>query len=155
MNTDDKICAICYENEEEEKLIKLEPCCHEYHKSCMKEYIKIQNIFPKCPSCREEVTNLTESFSTNYASTTLTNNYASTTFSQLPSRSYFFNMISAALEPSSFNCSFLTTGGPSSINTRSRNANNQFDERELLLHQDKKKKQKFYFDKKSDQKVRY
>jgi hypothetical protein len=62
MNTDDKICAICYENEEEEKLIKL--------------------------------------------------------------------------EPSSFNRSFLTTGGPSSISTRLRNANNQFDERELLMHQD-------------------
>ncbi len=54
------LCLICFESEEESGIqtAPLEPCGHEYHLSCVKEYAFSQGILARCPTCRAEVTNV-------------------------------------------------------------------------------------------------
>ena len=48
----EKQCAICLENYSIGNKIIYLPCCHYFHSSCIRNWIKIKNI---CPYCKREV----------------------------------------------------------------------------------------------------
>jgi len=49
-------CPICLENLLVGDSVYLTPCCHYFHKNCLKDWILIENI---CPSCRMKLGNNT------------------------------------------------------------------------------------------------
>ena len=48
INDEEKKCAICLENYSIGNKIIYLPCCHYFHSSCIKDWIRIKN---KCPYC--------------------------------------------------------------------------------------------------------
>ena len=52
IDDEEKQCAICLENYSIGNKIIYLPCCHYFHSSCIRNWLKIKNI---CPYCKREV----------------------------------------------------------------------------------------------------
>lgn len=53
-------CPICYENLKINDEVYLIKCCHLFHKECLKDWIKKNNI--NCPTCREDLKDIYENY---------------------------------------------------------------------------------------------
>jgi len=48
----DEVCAICYDNFEDQEVVSLPECGHYYHIMCIKNWLSIK---PECPCCKRSL----------------------------------------------------------------------------------------------------